>query len=171
MQIDNFDVWNIRIHRFKACRALVYKKLAGASTTIDLDMKDHKPGRLTVLLEGCEPCDIQWRWNGHLLQLSPGEHWLKISNPAMEGSVPERITVLLCVCVCVCVCTCICLNVCTYVNSDHSKRKSLITVGRSLELSYVSWTVHHCDSWRVKDQLHVTCCFISLLMCSTCFRH
>jgi len=26
-------------------------------------------------------------------------------------------------------------------------------------------------SWRIKDQLDVTCYFISLLMCSTCFRH
>ena len=31
--------------------------------------------------------------------------------------------------------------------------------------------MHHCDSWRIKDQLDVTCYFISLLMCSTCFRH
>jgi len=37
--------------------------------------------------------------------------------------------------------------------------------------SYVYWTVHHCDSWRIKDQLDVTCYFISLLMCSTCFGH
>jgi hypothetical protein len=28
-----------------------------------------------------------------------------------------------------------------------------------------------CDSWRMKDQLDVTCCFISRLMCSTCFGH
>ena len=26
-------------------------------------------------------------------------------------------------------------------------------------------------SWRIKDQLDVTCYFISLLMCSTCFGH
>ena len=31
--------------------------------------------------------------------------------------------------------------------------------------------MHHCDSWRIKDQLDVTCYFISLLMCSTCFGH
>jgi len=37
--------------------------------------------------------------------------------------------------------------------------------------SYVYWTVHHCDSWRIKDQFDVTCYFISLLMCSTCFGH
>ena len=35
----------------------------------------------------------------------------------------------------------------------------------------VYWTVHHSDSWRIKDQLDVTCYFISLLMCSTCFGH
>ena len=27
------------------------------------------------------------------------------------------------------------------------------------------------NSWRIKDHLDVTCYFISLLMCSTCFRH
>jgi len=35
--------------------------------------------------------------------------------------------------------------------------------------SHVYWTVHHCDSWWIKDQLDVTCYFISLPMCSTCF--
>ena len=28
-----------------------------------------------------------------------------------------------------------------------------------------------CNSWRMKDQLDVTCYFISLIMCSTCFGH
>ena len=37
--------------------------------------------------------------------------------------------------------------------------------------SNVYWTVHHCNSWRMKDQLDDTCYFISLIMCSTCFRH
>ena len=27
------------------------------------------------------------------------------------------------------------------------------------------------NSWRMKDQLHITCYFISLIMCSTCFGH
>ena len=36
---------------------------------------------------------------------------------------------------------------------------------------YVYWTMHRRNSWRTKDQLDVTCYFISLLMCSTCFRH
>ena len=39
----------------------------------------------------------------------------------------------------------------------------------SLGESNVYWTVHHCNSWRMKDQLDVTCYFISLIMCSTCF--
>jgi len=34
--------------------------------------------------------------------------------------------------------------------------------------SYVNWTVHHCNNWRIKDQLDVICYFISLLMYSTC---
>ena len=40
-----------------------------------------------------------------------------------------------------------------------------------LDESNVYWTVHHCNSWRMKDQLDVTCYFIPLLMCSTCFGH
>ena len=35
----------------------------------------------------------------------------------------------------------------------------------------VYWTVRHCNSWRMKDQLDVTCYFISLIMCSTCSGH
>ena len=37
-------------------------------------------------------------------------------------------------------------------------------------ISYVYWTVHHCDSWRIKDQLDVTCYFISLLNVLNIFR-
>ena len=37
--------------------------------------------------------------------------------------------------------------------------------------SNVYWTVHHCNSWQMKDQLDVTCYFISLIMRSTCFGH
>jgi len=39
----------------------------------------------------------------------------------------------------------------------------------TLYSSYVYWTVHHCDSWRIKGQLDVTCYFISLV-CSTDFN-
>ena len=37
-----------------------------------------------------------------------------------------------------------------FVNSVESVNPSL---------SYVYWTVHHCNSWRIKDQLDVTCYF------------
>ena len=45
--------------------------------------------------------------------------------------------------------------------------------GCQLSKSYVYRTVHHCDSWRIKDPTwcHQLLCFISLLLCSTCFRH
>ena len=39
------------------------------------------------------------------------------------------------------------------------------------EVSNVYWTVHHCNGRRTEDQLDVTCYFISLPMCSTCFGH
>ena len=42
---------------------------------------------------------------------------------------------------------------------------------KSLNISNVYWTVHHCNSWRMKDQLDVTCYFISFIVCSTCFGH
>jgi len=42
---------------------------------------------------------------------------------------------------------------------------------RTIQYSCVYWTMHHCDSWRIKDQLDVICYCISLLMCSTCFGH
>ena len=35
----------------------------------------------------------------------------------------------------------------------------------------VYWTLHHCDSWRIKNQLDATCYFILLLIDSTCFGH
>ena len=35
----------------------------------------------------------------------------------------------------------------------------------------VCWTVHHCDNWRIKNQLDATYYFIVLLIGSTCFRH
>ena len=33
------------------------------------------------------------------------------------------------------------------------------------------WTVHHCDNWRIKNQLDATYYFIVLLIGSTCFGH
>jgi len=50
-------------------------------------------------------------------------------------------------------------------NSSHNQHTLMNTE------SDVYWTVHHCASWGIKDQLDVTCYFISLLMCSTCFGH
>ena len=35
----------------------------------------------------------------------------------------------------------------------------------------VYWTVHHCDNWRIKNQLDATYYFIVLLIGSTCFGH
>jgi len=37
--------------------------------------------------------------------------------------------------------------------------------------SDVYWTVHHCDNWRIKDQLDATWYFIVLLIGSTRFGH
>jgi len=43
----------------------------------------------------------------------------------------------------------------------------------NIKLKYfdVFWTVHHCDNWRIKNQLDATYCFIVLLIGSTCFGH
>ena len=35
----------------------------------------------------------------------------------------------------------------------------------------ICWTVHHCDNWRIKNQIDVTYYFILLLIGSTCFGH
>ena len=43
-------------------------------------------------------------------------------------------------------------------------KQKLLAVTRSMEIKYKYY-------WRIKDQLDVTCYFISLLMCSTCFGH
>ena len=37
--------------------------------------------------------------------------------------------------------------------------------------SDVYWTVHHCDNWRIKNQIDATYYFIVLLIGSTCFGH
>ena len=61
------------------------------------------------------------------------------------------------------------------ISSDPSSLKSILILCcpdlEHSDRSNVYWTVHHCDSWRMKDQIDVTCNFISLLMCSTCFGH
>ena len=53
---------------------------------------------------------------------------------------------------------------------SHSPTTST-AVPQLLYISNVYWTVHHCNSWWMKDQLDVTCYFILLIMCSTCFGH
>ena len=62
------------------------------------------------------------------------------------------------------------------VHITRSARSGLIQVTQNTYTKYsgrsnVYWTVHHCNSWRIRGQLDVTCYFISLLMCSTCFGH
>jgi len=51
--------------------------------------------------------------------------------------------------------------------------KSMLSAAHNTILfwSDVYRTVHHCDSWRIRDQLDVSCYLISLLMCSTRFGH
>ena len=50
-----------------------------------------------------------------------------------------------------------------------------VVVGRCILIDidhYLScFVITYLDSWRMKDQLDVTCYFISLLMCSTWFGH
>ena len=36
---------------------------------------------------------------------------------------------------------------------------------------YVYWIVHHCNNWRIRNQLDTTVYFIVLLICSICFGH
>jgi len=43
--------------------------------------------------------------------------------------------------------------------------------GRISRIHPASYSINTAGSWRIKDQLDVTCYFISLLMCSTCFGH
>ena len=73
------------------------------------------------------------------------------------------------------------------VQSNFSRRLSLhyITLTRDGFISCVSakpgdgtsksfdvcWTVHHCDNWRINNQLDATCYFIVLLIGSTRFGH
>ena len=58
-----------------------------------------------------------------------------------------------------------------FLNILLANNLSLCSCLNLRDKSNVYWTVHHCNSWRMKDQLDVTCYFISLLMCSTSFGH
>ena len=71
---------------------------------------------------------------------------------------------------------CVCLSVGRLLNNNHITRLQNGVFSGLKDLKYlwvssVYWTVHHCNSWRMKDQLDVTCYFISLIMRSTCFGH
>jgi len=61
-----------------------------------------------------------------------------------------------------------------HIPSTYGFYKRRWSTGRVINVnldSYVYWTVHQCNRWRIKDQLEVTCYFISLLMCSTCLGY
>ena len=54
------------------------------------------------------------------------------------------------------------------------KKRYLNFIIFSLDLvneSDVYWTVHHCDNWRIKNQLDVTYYFTVLIIGLTCFGH
>ena len=52
---------------------------------------------------------------------------------------------------------------CTGFKSETTKLEFCCSkrILKSWTRSDVYWTVHHCDSWRIKNQLDVTCYFIS----------
>ena len=58
-----------------------------------------------------------------------------------------------------------------YVAPVRKSQRIWLRDFQNATLSNVYWTVHHCNTLRMKDQLDVTCYFISLLKCSTCFGH
>jgi len=52
--------------------------------------------------------------------------------------------------------------------NTHLKR----SIKNTVRHKYINFfNSHYWNSWRIKYQLDVTCYFISLLMCSTCFGH
>ena len=53
--------------------------------------------------------------------------------------------------------------------SSHVKVRLVSPPYKSSRILSDATNVHH--GWRIKDQLDVTCYFISRLMCSTCFGH
>ena len=68
---------------------------------------------------------------------------------------------------------------------NREERKKLLRTARNRRILHMTqglineqltnfnvyWTVHHCNSLGMKNQLDVTCYFISLIMRSTCFGH
>ena len=63
----------------------------------------------------------------------------------------------------------------SYFHCTYKPPPQLYQPGEEDAYRSVSWTDSHIQavilSWRIKDQLDVTCYSISLLMCSTCFGH
>jgi len=52
-----------------------------------------------------------------------------------------------------------------------SMKKGLFYNIHFIFITLLVFILMHLNSWRIKDQLDITCYFISLLMCSTCFGH
>ena len=50
----------------------------------------------------------------------------------------------------------------------NTRNKTVYSI-KNPTTSYVYWTVHHCDNWRIKDQLDVTYYFISFYF--LCAKH
>ena len=50
----------------------------------------------------------------------------------------------------------------SFLYTECTSATPTVRISMKFGESYVYWTVHHCDSWRIKDQLDVTCYFISL---------
>jgi len=63
------------------------------------------------------------------------------------------------------------LTTCPYPKPHRSSQCPYIPLPEDPSSSDVYWTVHHCDNWRIKNQLDATYYFIVLLIGSTCFRH
>jgi hypothetical protein len=117
MQVDNSAASNGWICRFKDHHGLVYKKLAGESTTVDNDTRDLWLERLPMLLERYEPRDIYNADEKGLFYNCLLDRTLTLKGHSCHGgeSAKERTTVLLC------------------VNSDGSDTQVPIMVGKSMK--------------------------------------
>ena len=54
-----------------------------------------------------------------------------------------------------------------WIHCTRTNGKSTVLFGSAEKVTGISnvyWTVHHCNSWGIKNQLDVTCYFISLIM-------
>ena len=64
--------------------------------------------------------------------------------------------------------SCLCIHPSSWNNSVPSGR---IVIKLDIWVPNVYWTVHHCNSWGIKNQLDVTCCLYFTYICWTCFEH